>query len=62
MNRIETTATNGNTLRIDVTDAGLKVSILKNRHFQGVALIPLDQAAHIMAFLNSADVQATLNS
>jgi hypothetical protein len=38
--RKEFTATNGNTLRFDVSPEGdVKVSILKNGHFQGVAQI-----------------------
>lgn len=38
--RREFTASNGNTLRFDVSpDGDLKVSILKGKHFQGVAQI-----------------------
>lgn len=43
--RKEFTATNGNTVRLDVSPEGdLKVSILKNGHFQGVGQIPSDEA------------------
>lgn len=39
--RKEFTATNGNTVRFDVSpDGDFKVSILKNGHFQGVGQIP----------------------
>ena len=43
--RREFVATNGNTVRFDISpDGDLKVSILKNGHFQGVGQIVADTA------------------
>jgi hypothetical protein len=54
--RKEFTATNGNTLRFDVSPEGdVKVSILKNGHFQGVA-----QIAHMDVSDDLANFAVTL--
>jgi|688.fasta_scaffold133879_5 hypothetical protein len=53
--RREFVATNGNTLRFDVSpDGDLKVSILKGKHFQGVAQIRPGNAQEFVDAVTSA--------
>jgi hypothetical protein len=46
--RKEFTATNGNTLRFDLSpDGEIKIAILKGKHFQGVAQLSAEDSAAI---------------
>lgn len=59
LHRKEFVATNGNTLRFDLSPEGdVKVSILKGKHFQGVAQIAAGDFAPELALfiLNSANI------
>jgi hypothetical protein len=48
--RKEFTATNGNTVRFDLSPEGdVKLSILKGKHFQGVAQIPAEDVPFDLA-------------
>jgi hypothetical protein len=47
--RKEFTASNGNTLRFDLSPEGdVKVSILKGKHFQGVAQIDVEDVPELL--------------
>jgi hypothetical protein len=60
--RKEFTATNGNVLRFDLSpDGDLKVSILKGKHFQGVAQIISDDVSNGLVQFILADLTSQIS-
>ncbi len=53
MARIERETTNGQTLRVDISDDGkeTKISIMKGAHYRGIAKLAFSDADDVASFL-----------